>query len=68
MERWRKNPRTLRLNQAKAQIEHVEELALYHEAEKQNQVEMLQHDFKEFCELVFGFTPFKYQLELCGFV
>jgi hypothetical protein len=64
MERWRKNPRTLRLNQAKAQVEHIEQLAEAHEAEKQTQVAMLQHNFKELCEAVFGFTPCKYQLEL----
>ena len=64
MQRWRKNPRTLRLNQAKTQVEHVEQLAQFLEEEKQTQVELLQCNFKEFCEAVFGFTPYKYQLEL----
>ena len=61
---WRKNPRTLRINQAKAKMERIEQLAMAHEAKKQTQVEALQNDFSGFCKQVFGFTPYRYQLEL----
>jgi phage FluMu gp28-like protein len=64
MRGWRRKARTLRLDQAKAKMEHVEALADAHELKQQRQVDALQPNFREFCERVFGFTPYAYQLDL----
>lgn len=64
MRGWRKEARTLRLDQAKAKVDHIEAIAGAHEVAEKKQVEALQHNFKEFCERIFGFTPYAYQLDL----
>ncbi|NLF88426.1 hypothetical protein GX563_06350, partial [Candidatus Bathyarchaeota archaeon] len=64
MRGWRRKARTLRLHQAKAKVEHIEAIAGAHEAEQQRQVDLLQHNFGEFCERVFGFKLYAYQLDL----
>jgi phage terminase large subunit-like protein len=56
--------RTFRINQAEARVVAVEQRANAHDVKKQQHVESLQRNFKEFCEQVFGFTPFSYQLDL----
>jgi hypothetical protein len=56
--------RTFRINQAEARVVAVEQRASAHDVKKQQHVESLQRNFKEFCEQVFGFTPFSYQLDL----
>ena len=59
-----KKARTLRPDQAEARVYAVEQLASEHDVKKQKRVEALQRSFTDFCEQVFGFTPYSYQLAI----
>ena len=60
----RRKARTLRVNQAKVRVERVESLADAYMVKRKEQVASSKRSFKEFCEQVYGFTPYKYQLDL----
>jgi phage FluMu gp28-like protein len=59
-----KKPLTLRLDELCAKRDRLREGIFVNEKDSERQVEGLRGDVKGFFEQVFGFTPFKYQLEL----
>ena len=61
---WRKKARTLRLNQAKIKVEHVEALASAHEAELLASVMEVSKDTLKFLEQYCKLKPYWYLLEL----
>ena len=64
MKGWRRKARRFQLSYAETKMGHIEAMANAHEVKQQKQVESLQCNFREFCERVFGFTPYSYQLDL----
>ena len=64
MRRLLKKPRTLDLNAYHRHRENLESDAAEVELAQASQIASLGSDVKAFFEQVFGFTPFKYQLEL----
>jgi phage FluMu gp28-like protein len=64
MKRLQKRPRTLRLDELCAERDRLREGVFVNKKDNEHQVEDLKGDVKGFFEQIFGFTPFKYQLEL----